>query len=234
MDYHFKPIGIVRSCYPDKFGTPRQSGLVPPAHGFLEISSSLQPEFSLDGLNKFSHLWVIFIFHKNTENHFHSKVHPPRLGGKNIGVFATRSPHRPNPIGLSLVEIISVEKKGVWVSGVDLIDGTPILDIKPYLKDTEAKLEARSELVYENDCKPRVTWSVDALKFLMGQPQAPHLKELIEQTLKLDPRPLIYKGYEGVASPYREVHTVRFHDLDVHFRFISKELIQIEKVRGYF
>ncbi|OFZ18215.1 MAG: tRNA (N6-threonylcarbamoyladenosine(37)-N6)-methyltransferase TrmO [Bdellovibrionales bacterium RBG_16_40_8] len=248
-DFSFKSIGHVHSCYPEKFGTPRQSGLVSKAHAFLKLYSPFQPEFSLEGLNNFSHLWVIFVFHKNGVGHFHAKVHPPRLNGENIGVFATRSPHRPNPIGLSLVEILSVEKNGVWVSGVDFIEHTPILDIKPYLKNVEAITNAKTGWADNSAVVPeasatkvdiQIYWSEHALKFLTEYtPKADkvaklsHLRELIEQTLKLDPRPLVYRGYEGENSPYRQSHAVRIYDLDIHFRFSSSREIQIEKIEFF-
>ena len=132
-----EPIGYIESCFKDKFGTPRQPGLVKKAWAKLKIRADLQPEESLQGLEGFSHVWLIWVFHQNKVSRYHAKVHPPRLGGKSMGLFATRTPHRPNPIGLSLVEIVRVEKDGIVVSGADLVDGTPILDIKPYLQEVE-------------------------------------------------------------------------------------------------
>ena len=102
------PIGFLKSCYPDKFGTPRQPGLVSGARAELKLRSDLQPELALQGLEGFSHIWLIFIFHKNQSARYHAKVHPPRLKGEPIGLFATRTPHRPNPIGLSLVELVEI------------------------------------------------------------------------------------------------------------------------------
>ena len=126
-------IGHVESCYKTKFGAPRQSGLVKSSFGRIKIRKNLQPEECLEGLEKFSHLWVIFLFHQNTNHIFRPKIHPPRLAGRSIGTFATRSPHRPNPIGLSVLKIEKVAAPYIYVSGLDLIDQTPILDIKPYL-----------------------------------------------------------------------------------------------------
>lgn len=229
------PIGIVKSCYPDKFGTPRQPGLVPESRAFLEISSTYQPQDSLQGLQEFSHLWVLFHFHKNNTARFHAKVHPPRLGGASLGVFATRSPHRPNPVGLSVVKIeglvLEGPSLGIWVSGIDLVDGTPILDIKPYLPEADCLPLAtsgwtqrvpRTEIIFE--------WSQPALAVLET---AGERKSLIESTLRLDPRPVVYRGFEGQSedqSKYRNTHAVRIMDWDIHFRFATESLIEIEKI----
>lgn len=221
-------IGNVESCYIDKFGTPRQPGLVQESRAFLRIFPEYQPQDSLQGLKGFSHLWVIFQFHKNHQDtRFHAKVHPPRLEGEKVGVFATRSPHRPNPMGLSLVKIESVEKEGIWVSGVDMIDGTPILDIKPYLSYVEAIPEAKT--AYVSGAPPRLE-KVEFLcldKLEKWKQKRPEIQELIKKTLELDPRPQVYKGYEGQNSPYREKHALRLYEGDVHFQFLSPKVVQV-------
>lgn len=226
-----KPIGIVESCFPEKFGTPRQSGLVSEARAFIKINKELQPEESLEGLEGFSHLWVLFWFHKNSSDRFHAKVHPPRMLGEKIGVFATRSPHRPNPIGLSLVKIESIEKEGVWITGVDFITGTPVIDIKPYLPFVESLPDARSGWAKEESTRLQVEWSNGALEFLATQENSKRLKVLIEESLSLDPRPVLYRGYEGVDSPYRNHHAMRVFDLDVHFEFVSSGVLRVNSLR---
>lgn len=230
-NFNLTPIGIVESCYPEKFGVPRQPGLAPHARAFLRLNSEVQPELSLEGLEGYSHLWVIFIFHKNNTARFHAKVHPPRMGGENIGVFATRSPHRPNPIGLSLVKIEKVERAGVWVSGIDLVDGTPILDIKPYLPQVEAIVEAKSGWA-EDAPAPNieVEWSEQAADFLSRRKAGERTRALIEETLRLDPRPLVYRGFEGGESPYRQSHAVYVEDLDVHFTFLTPTQVRVDKI----
>ena len=142
--YSFKPIGILSSCYPDKFGIPRQSGIVKKVYSELKLRSDLQPELALQGLAGYSHVWLQFVFHQNTSTKYHAKIHPPRLDGESIGVFATRSPHRPNPIGLSLVELVEIKNDILILAGVDLVDGTPILDVKPYLPAFESIPSARA------------------------------------------------------------------------------------------
>lgn len=113
---------------------PRQTNIGEKLLSFIELDQNVfnNPEHSLVGLEEFSHLWIIYNFHKNT-SHEKSKVAPPRLNGKRIGVFSTRSPHRPCPIGLSIVEICKIDGACIHFYGTDMIDGTPVLDIKPYI-----------------------------------------------------------------------------------------------------
>uniref|UniRef100_T1J9I1 TsaA-like domain-containing protein n=1 Tax=Strigamia maritima TaxID=126957 RepID=T1J9I1_STRMM len=132
----FKPVGFIESWFKTKNGTPRQSTICSSCRGTLTISKSLfnNPEHSLDSLKDFSHVWLIFIFHKNSPFHSEkSKVSPPRLNGIRVGVFSTRSPHRPNPIGLTLAKVDKIEGATLHLSNIDLLDGTPVLDIKPYI-----------------------------------------------------------------------------------------------------
>lgn len=220
-----EPIGFIETCYRDKFGTPRQPGLVKHAHARLKIRADLQPEESLQGLEGFSHVWLLWVFHQNKVSRFHAKVHPPRLEGKTMGLFATRTPHRPNPIGLSLVELIAVEKDGIVVAGADLVDGTPILDIKPYLPEVEAIPNARTGWPKEIEKDPiEVVFDAKA-ESILGEWQARNpaklLREVIVETLKLDPRPVVYRGFEQGDSPYRSQHAVRLFDGDIHFKFES-------------
>ena len=228
------PIGFLKSCYPDKFGTPRQPGLVPGARAELKLRPDLQPELALQGLEGFSHIWLIFVFHKNQSARYHAKVHPPRLGGEPIGLFATRTPHRPNPIGLSLVELIEIQQDTLILEGIDLIEGTPILDIKPYLPEVESQPLARTG--WTSEAPPhqlQVQFSTSALEALsvwQAGSQVLDIQKQIEDLLKLDPRPLIYRGFEGQKSPYRQEHRVRFYDFDIHFEFISSDQISVKTI----
>ena len=147
MDTRAEPlkiVGILRSCFREKFGTPRQPRLVPGATAELTIAKEFLPEHSLAGLSGFSHVWLISYFHLNTNKKFRPKVHPPRLRGETIGLFASRSPHRPTPLGLSLARLVSVDGATLRLSGIDLVDGTPILDIKPYIPDWDSVPDAAS------------------------------------------------------------------------------------------
>lgn len=227
--YNLRPIGFLKSCYPDKFGVPRQSGLVKKAYSELQIDSEFQPELSLQGLMGYSHIWLQFIFHLNATNRFHAKVHPPRLNGGAMGVFATRSPHRPNAIGLSLVELLDIKNDTLMLAGADLVDGTPILDIKPYLPHIESLPGARggwsSEVHDDQKAEINVEFSPAAMEILQNWSQKTgraELREVIIDILKQDPRPVIYKGFETVESPYRNKHAFRLYDGDIHFEFTSK------------
>lgn len=133
--YSLKVIGYMRSPFLYKNGTPRQPGICHQVKGTITIDKKIfnNPEHSLEGLEKFSHIWIFFIFHKNNNEHFKAKVKPPRLDGAKTGVFSTRSPYRPNNIGLTLAKIESVKGDTVTVSGIDILDGTPIIDLKPFI-----------------------------------------------------------------------------------------------------
>ena len=137
-----KIIGVLRSCFREKFGTPRQPRLVPGATATLTISKEFLPEHSLVGLSGFSHVWLISYFHLNTNKNFLPKVHPPRLRGETIGLFASRAPHRPTPIGLSLARLVKIDGATLHLSGIDLVDETPILDVKPYIPDWDSVPDA--------------------------------------------------------------------------------------------
>ncbi|BES90484.1 Uncharacterised protein family UPF0066 [Nesidiocoris tenuis] len=131
----FEPIGYLSTVFSKKRAVPRQPGICTNSRARLVLDNSIltNPEHSLEGLSGFSHMWVIFHFNWNNSKHVHAKVAPPRLSGDKMGVFATRSPHRPCPIGLSLVQIDMIEGNSIYFFGVDMLDGTPVLDIKPYI-----------------------------------------------------------------------------------------------------
>ncbi|XP_026315997.1 tRNA (adenine(37)-N6)-methyltransferase isoform X2 [Hyposmocoma kahamanoa] len=131
----YKQIGVIETTFQNKRGVPRQPSVMAKAKGVVIIDPTVfnNPEHALSGLEEFSHMWIIFHFHATESNHVPAKVAPPRLGGERCGVFSTRSPHRPCPIGLSLVKIESIEGDRIHFLGVDMVNGTPVLDIKPYI-----------------------------------------------------------------------------------------------------
>ncbi|MBL9187288.1 MAG: tRNA (N6-threonylcarbamoyladenosine(37)-N6)-methyltransferase TrmO [Opitutaceae bacterium] len=141
-----RPVAVLRTPFAEKFGVPRQSGLVPAAEGRVEfLSEFAAPEF-VRGLEDFSHVWLVTGFHLNPPWDGAATVRPPRLGGnERVGVFASRAPARPNGLGLSLVALVAVEPGALRVAGVDAVDGTPVYDVKPYLPWAEAKPDARSD-----------------------------------------------------------------------------------------
>jgi len=126
----FRPIGYLQSCFLEKNGTPRQGNVAPTSRARLEVLFGSSPEHALQGLTAFSHVWVLFVFHDNGNKAIKALVHPPRLDGGVQGLFATRTPHRPNPIGLSLCRLVAVEGATLILSGCDVIHGTPILVIE--------------------------------------------------------------------------------------------------------
>uniref|UniRef100_A0A2P2I027 tRNA (Adenine(37)-N6)-methyltransferase-like n=1 Tax=Hirondellea gigas TaxID=1518452 RepID=A0A2P2I027_9CRUS len=159
---NWKPIGFMESAYMHKNGTPRQGCLVAESKGRIRILDALynNAHHSLHGLDQYSHVWLIFVFHQNSTDpsssgsgHMKAKVAPPRLGGAKLGVFATRSPHRPNPIGITLAKLDAVEGSTVHVSGVDILFGTPILDIKPYIPAYDAPVTDIGDITREDIMK---------------------------------------------------------------------------------
>lgn len=194
--FEFHTIGIVHSCYKEKFGIPRQPGLVTEATAKLELLPPYNRMDTLDGLEHFTHIWVQFVFHACMTDNWKAKIRPPRLGGKEkMGIFATRATHRPNPIGLSVIKIgrIYQDNKRVYIDlhGADLLDGTPVLDIKPYLPYADSIDEAKAELTpLPVQAKP-VRFSQQA-KMHCKDYEATHnrpIMTLIEQVVSQDPRP---------------------------------------------
>lgn len=212
--YPFTPIAYVRSPYPQKFGVARQPGLVPAATAVIE----LLPEFTADcirGLAGFDYIWLQFVFHAVLDEGWSPLVRPPRLGGsRKMGVFATRSPHRPNHLGLSLLKleaVTSAHPVRLQVSGADLIDGTPVLDIKPYIPFVEAKPDAQSGFVVGAPPQLLVHWSDQAQKQCQQLGLDHNWVLLAEQSIAQDPRP----AYQN--DPQR-LYSMRLHQTDVQFR----------------
>ncbi len=204
-DVTFKPIGIIRTPFQDRFGIPRQSGLTPSIQGTVEIA--LPWAAGIKGLETFSHIWLIFLFHEHGAKTLRPTIRPPRLGGYDrLGVFATRSPHRPCSIGMSVVTLLKLREATakerqegigsiVQVGGVDLLDGTPILDIKPYIPYADSIPSANSGWVGDAPL-PRydVMISVQAmtdLADLFGDLREKEIHSFVAQVrevLSLDPR----------------------------------------------
>lgn len=224
MAYSVSPIGFVRSCFKEKFAIPRQPQLAPAARGVLELVPPFDQGDAVQGLEQVSHVWLLFLFHQALEDKPRLKVRPPRLGGnKSMGVFATRATHRPNGIGQSVVKLDRVEANRLWISGIDLLDGTPILDIKPYVPYADSIAGARNEIASTAPVLIPVQWQPQALE--QAQLHALRLQEplleLIEQCLAQDPRP----AYQ-VPSPERE-YGAQFWDLDVRWHYPKPGLIRV-------
>ncbi|MBR4144291.1 MAG: tRNA (N6-threonylcarbamoyladenosine(37)-N6)-methyltransferase TrmO [Lachnospiraceae bacterium] len=218
------PIAHIRTDFPEKFGIPRQPGVVEELKGRIVFEPEYRNPDMIRGLEEFSHIWLIWEFSKNLEDDGSSKfsptVRPPRLGGnKRIGVFATRSPFRPNPIGLSVVKIEKIsEDKGIGpvihVLGADMVDGTPIYDIKPYIPYADSIPGAKGGFTDDMEYKTlKVEWKWD------NNDIPKNTKISLEKILSNDPRPhyqndpdrvygMSYAGYEVKFKVTGEVLTV--------------------------
>lgn len=207
-----QPIATIRTPYLEKFGIPRQAGLVEQAVGEI----CLHPAFDLpgvyDGLAGCSHLWLTFWFHHQTDK-WKPKVRPPRLGGnQKVGIFATRSPRRPNPLGLSVVKIVEVTShpNRLKVSGVDLLNGTPIIDIKPYLPYADCLPHAVFDLALHRPQTLPVVFSAQSEeqfdRFRLS-------KDLVANTLALDPRPAYHQDSRTYGTCF-EQWNVRWEMVD--------------------
>ncbi len=221
MDYHFCAIGVVHSCFKEKFGIPRQAGLVPDARGVLELFEPYNRREYLEGLEGFSHIWVQYVFHATTMDKQKSKVRPPRLGGnQRLGVFGTRSNYRPNPIGLSLVVLEGIDYRGgmarLRLMGIDILDQTPVLDIKPYLPYTDCRIEAWGGFAQarpEPTLKVCFTPPVRLVLHRMSSQERRELARFIIQVLRLDPRPAYYgdQGSKRAFGTHLLGWNVRWH-----------------------
>ena len=209
-----QPIGIVRSCFGGKFGVPRQPGLCPSAWGELVFEPEFRQAEALRGIEGFSHLWLIFGFHLTAEGGWSPTVRPPRLGGnERVGVFASRSTFRPNGLGLSLVRLEGVEKREgqgtvLLLGGIDLVDGTPVFDVKPYLPYAEAPADARGGFAGEAPVRLAViSEGADGFDRLPARS-----RQLIIEALSLDPRPAAGREEEG------RIHGAGLCGMEVKFR----------------
>jgi len=217
-----EPIGFLRTCFGEKFAAPRQPGLCPGAWGSLEFVPKFRSEEAVRGLDGFSHVWLVFGFHKTQGQGWHPTVRPPRLGGnERVGVFASRSTYRPNGLGLSLVKLdrIAMEREDgmeppvLHFSGVDLVDGTPVYDVKPYLPFVEALPDARGG--YAAQPPERVEVKVDPAAeedFIKLDGRS---SRVILEVLSLDPRPAASPNEDGKA------HGAVLCGKNVRFRFDS-------------
>jgi len=225
-----QPIAYISSCYQEKFGIPRQPGLVTEARATLAFVAEYDDPDMVRGLEEFSHLWLVFLFHASADSGWKPLVRPPRLGGNaKKGVFATRSMFRPNPIGLSVVVLENVRTSAAGVelelSGIDLLDGTPVLDIKPYLPYADSPEGAQggfaasapfigtvvfSHLASEQCVEKSAYWQVD-------------VKQLITQTLAQDPRPAYRKGVVDTKG-----YGMQLYDFDVRWCCLDGRIEVIE------
>lgn len=227
MSMEIKPIAFIRTEFPEKFGIPRQSGLAKDLRGRIIFEPQFRNPDALRGLEGFSHIWLIWEFSANrTTREWQPTVRPPRLGGNtHLGVFATRSPFRPNPLGLSCVEIDRIdlftdEGPVITVKGADLMDGTPIYDIKPYIRYADSRQQALCG--YVDSLEERSLKVVFPSELSSRIEDTSVIPSLVE-TLRLDPRPSYHDDPE-------RVYGLSFARLNVKFR-VNGEVLTVVDVQ---
>lgn len=220
MHFSFPAIGVIHSCFKEKFGIPRQPGLAPLARAQLELLPPYDDPAAIEGLTQSSHIWLQFVFHANRRDTWKPKVKPPRLGGnKSLGVFATRSPVRPSPIGLSVVRLDAIrhEQGKLWLdlSGIDFLDGTPVLDIKPYIPYVDRVENATNSFAAQPPALLPVIISARLMEVCAAYQTrtGTDLAGLIHQVLQQDPRP-------QYQQPQAErLYGMNLLDLNIRWRY---------------
>lgn len=232
MQYTVTPIGVVRSCFKEKFGIPRQAGLVSDTDAFVVILPPFDIPESFRGIEGFSHIWILSLLHANLAANWKPTVRPPRLGGnRRMGVFATRSPYRPNSIGLSAVKFNGLTNDSgkiyLHFSGGDLLDGTPVLDIKPYISYADAIDSADGGYAGTiPEKKYEVTFSnqAEAVCRHKEKTDSPHFRKVIHDLLSYDPRPAYQHENKG-----NRLFGMMIFNLDVRWRAIDG-IIHVETI----
>ncbi len=231
--YSFEPIGFVHSPFAERAQAPRQAAVADHVPGRIELLAGCGYEDALEGLAAWERIWVLFVFHKNVEQGrgWKAKVQPPRSEGKQ-GVFATRSPHRPNPIGLSAVRIERVEGLVVHVRGIDLLDGTPVVDLKPYVAYADAFPGARAGWLVAPDPVP--AWDVVFSDAAAGQLEwlranGVDLRASVEAALSLGPRPHAYRR----IRPHGDAMRLALKEWRVDFVVDAPRIVVRSLASGY-
>lgn len=221
-------IATLRSPYRQKFAIPRQPNLVREAIGELVFESEFADPNALRGIEQFSHLWLLFQFHETEAQGWSPTVTPPRLGGSTkVGVFASRSTFRPNALGLSVVEFLDYEQRGkdlvLRVRGIDLLDGTPIVDIKPYLPYADAVPQARGGYAPDAPLSPLRVVFTDAARQQLARHKLAHpeLEDFIVAVLRQDPRPAVH-----VRQAQDRDYAMFLHDLNIRWQ-VSGDLCSV-------
>lgn len=217
MTYHIDPVGFIQSPYKEKFAVPRQPRLAPSATSRVKLVGDANSPEAVRAIEQFSHLWLLFLFDQNLDAGWRPTVRPPRLGGnERIGVFASRATFRPNGIGMSAVELKGVVQEGnqtyLELGSVDLVDNTPIIDIKPYIPYSDSIPDALGGFAEKEPDILNVYLSIEAQKSLASHPQKSHIEAVIKEVLGQDPRPAYKKGKTDTKE-----YAVNLFDLNVKF-----------------
>ncbi len=232
MHYSLQPIGVIHTPYKEKFAVPRQPGLAPSATATLRLTGTSNSPDAVRDIEQFSHLWLLFLFDQNLNSDWSPTVRPPRLGGnKRIGVFSSRSPFRPNNIGLSAVELKAVRQdKGqvlLELGSVDLVDGTPIVDIKPYIPYSDAIAHANGGFAQTEPELLSVAFSELAEQQLRSHTNRRQVEAVISEVLAQDPRP----AYKKNQSDNKE-YAVNLFDLNVKFK-VWNQLVTVTAIERF-
>lgn len=220
---YLKPIAVIESCYKQKFAIPRQSGLAPTGTALIHFLPEFSVPEAIEGLEQSSHIWVQFIFHGIDKEDWSPRVRPPRLGGnQKVGVFSTRSTHRPNPLGLSAVKLDKIDTSSgvvLKVSGGGFLDGTPVLDIKPYVPYADRLLDADHGFAGQEPAKLNVSFSNEALiQLSILQPSHTlNLTLFIREVLQQDPRP----AYQ--STDVNRIYGVNLLNFNLTWRYVDKD-----------
>lgn len=202
QDFEVQAIGRVKSPYKEKFAVPRQPGLANSVVSVIEFFDDFAAPDFFAGIDEHSHLWVLFLFHQNIAKGWSAKVRPPRMGGnKKLGVFATRSSFRPNAMGMSAAKLLEVKnsdgKISLVLKGLDLVDDTPVVDIKPYIPYSDTVTDAVSNIAPAEPATVDVCFSAEAQNTLHEEHQHfPKLEQQLRDILRQDPRPAYKKRKE--------------------------------------
>ncbi|WP_299079408.1 tRNA (N6-threonylcarbamoyladenosine(37)-N6)-methyltransferase TrmO [uncultured Paraglaciecola sp.] len=228
MTINIQPIGKICTPYKEKFAIPRQPGLVKSAVGKVTFFEEFNDPNYLRGIEQFSHLWLLFRFHHTADKGHSPLVRPPRLGGnQKLGVFATRSTFRPNSLGMSVVEFKSLCTLGnqvtLTVKGMDLLDGTPIIDIKPYIPYADSITHAQGGIAQDSPDLMEVTFNKQATEQLQQLEHSyPTLGTLIREVLSQDPRP----AYHHNSQPDK-TYGMGLYDLNIQWQVIQQQNVVI-------
>ncbi|EPI8559716.1 tRNA (N6-threonylcarbamoyladenosine(37)-N6)-methyltransferase TrmO [Vibrio fluvialis] len=230
--YTIEPIAVIESPYKEKFAVPRQPRLVPSATARVKLLGESNCQEAVRGIEQFSHLWLLFLFDQNLQAGWKPTVRPPRLGGnERIGVLASRSTFRPNGIGMSAVELRGVRKQGDQIyldlGSVDLVDGTPIIDIKPYIPYSDSIADAQGGYAEAEPEQAEVTFSAAALETLQRLPDGQVQQAVIGEVLAQDPRPAYKKN-----KPDMKEYAVNLYDLNVKF-MVNGNLVTVTAIERF-
>ena len=226
------PIGVIESPYKEKFAVPRQPRLVPAATARVKLQGEVNCLEAIRGIEQLSHLWLLFLFDQNLAAGWKPTVRPPRLGGnERVGVLASRSTFRPNGIGMSAVELKGVSQQGdqfyLELGSVDLVDGTPIVDIKPYIPYSDAIVEADGGYADSEPDKADVQFLTEADNTLNQLSNGQHIRQVIAQVLAQDPRPAYKKN-----KPDTKQYAVNLFDLNVKFS-VEDNLVSVSAIEHF-